>query len=127
MQILMEMLFKEPELLLHAFINSGTFKLPHDLILSLVESTDWWDLEYDISIWAPHLINDSSDPAYKELFNKLKEDYGVVLPDTDTAPFEIVKSLKHELILGQLREPESEMSKLSSSDSDSKPDLALKE
>ncbi|CAH1765702.1 6972_t:CDS:2 [Entrophospora sp. SA101] len=79
----------------------------------------------------------------KELFNKLKEDYGVVLPDTDTAPFEIVKSLKHELILGQLRlmdhedyynfpyiissEPESEMSKLSSSDSDSKPDLALKE
>ncbi|CAJ0760002.1 11401_t:CDS:2 [Entrophospora sp. SA101] len=53
----------KPELLLHAFINSGTFKLPHDLILSLVESTDWWDLEYDISIWAPHLINDSSDPA----------------------------------------------------------------
>ncbi|CAG8654736.1 6057_t:CDS:1, partial [Diversispora eburnea] len=39
--------------LFHTFINSDDFKLPQ--ILSLIELTDWRDLEYDI--WTGYIIN----------------------------------------------------------------------
>ncbi|RHZ52864.1 hypothetical protein Glove_456g41 [Diversispora epigaea] len=44
---------KNPISLFHTFINSDDFKLPQ--ILSLIELTDWRDLEYDI--WAGYIAN----------------------------------------------------------------------